>query len=133
MEAEYQRVRRLLEGEFQAAVRRREEASCHFDNAIRRIPRGVPHPNRAQDIVDASVAYSAALRDVSRAVQRIADFQIRGIVPTELRDASDTAESSGSDSPPSFHSPSAPLSIALPRASTNCAESLSHRTAFIAW
>lgn len=131
MEAEYQRVRRLLEGEFQAAVRRREAASCHFDNAIRRIPRGVPHPNGAQDIVEASVAYSAALRDVSRAVQRIADFQIRGIVPSELKDDSDTAVSSGSDSPPSFYWPSAPLSIAIRRASTSCTGSLSHRTASI--
>jgi hypothetical protein len=41
-----------------------------------------------QRIANASAAYAAALRDVARSVRRITDFQIRGIVPDDLKSGS---------------------------------------------
>ena len=89
METEYQRVRRLLEEQFQDAVKRRNAASARFDEIRSQSPSGLPHPDGAQRIANASAEYSAALKAVNHAVQRIADFQIHRIVPEDLRQDSD--------------------------------------------
>ena len=85
METEYQRIRGILEEQFSAALERRDSAAAQFRQVSNDIPSGLPHPDGSLGIANASAAYSAALRDVSRAVQRIADFQIRGIVPQDLQ------------------------------------------------
>ena len=85
METEYQRVSRILEEQFLAAVKRRDIAFAIFVEVNRDIPSGLPRPDGTQRIGKASNEYSAALKDVSRAVQRIADFKIRGVVPDELK------------------------------------------------
>jgi len=86
MENNYQRVRRILAEQFDAAVKQRDIASAQFDELRKNIPSGLPHPDGTQRIVNVSAEYAAALRQVSRAVQRIADFQTRGIVPDDLKD-----------------------------------------------
>jgi len=85
METDYQRVRRILEEQFHEAVRQRDLTSAIFDEVSRDIPSGLPHPDGSQRIANASRDFTHALKEVNRAVQRIADFQIRGIVPEELR------------------------------------------------
>lgn len=89
METEYQRVRRLLEEQFQNAVKRRDKASAYFDQVRKDIPSKLPNPDGAQRIANASAEYSAALKAVNRAVQRIADFQIYKIVPEDLQQDGD--------------------------------------------
>lgn len=84
MEDNYRRVRRILAEQFEAAVKERNIASARFDEVRKHIPNGLPHPDGTQRIANASADYAAALRDVGRAVQRIADFQTRGIVPEDL-------------------------------------------------
>ena len=84
METDYQRVRRILEEQFQAAVKRRDLASSSFGEVNRNLPTSLPHPDGVQQIKNVSSDYSAALKEVSRAVQRIADFQIHGIVLEDL-------------------------------------------------
>jgi hypothetical protein len=86
METDYQRIRRILAEQFEAAVKHRNIASARFDEVRKDIPSGLPHPDGTQRIANASAEYVAALRDVGRAVQRIADFQTRGIVPDDLKD-----------------------------------------------
>ena len=89
METNYQRIRRLLEDQFQTAVKQRDAASAYFDQVRLQSPSGLPHPDGAQRIAKASAEYSTALRAVTRAVQRIADFQIHQIVPEDLRGPGD--------------------------------------------
>ena len=89
METDYQRIRRILEEQFQAAIKHRDGASARFDAVRHDVPSGLPHPDGAQRIANASAEYSAALKAVSKAVQRIADFQIHRIVPEDLRQHGD--------------------------------------------
>jgi hypothetical protein len=83
METDYQRVSKILEEQFQAAVKRRDEASARFNEASH--PSGLPHPDGTQRMIKATGEYGDALRGVTLAVQRIADFKIRGIVPEDLK------------------------------------------------
>jgi hypothetical protein len=85
VETDYQRVRRMLEEQFQAAVKRRDLTSGCLTEVSRSIPSGLPRPDGTQRISNASSDYKAALNEVSCAVQRIADFQIRGIIPDDLK------------------------------------------------
>lgn len=80
MEAEYERIRRVLEEQFSAALDRRNLAAARF-KAVRD---EVSSPDGAPRIAHVSAEYSDALKAVTYAVQRIADFQIRGIIPHDL-------------------------------------------------
>lgn len=88
MELDHQRISRILAEQFEVAVQQRNIASARFDEVTRGIPSGLPHPDGMQRIANASAAYAAALRDVARSVRRITDFQIRGIVPDDLKSGS---------------------------------------------
>jgi hypothetical protein len=85
MDTEYKRISRILEEQFHEAVKRRDATAIIFSEVNRDVPSGLPHPDGTQRIANASAEYSAALKEVSRAVERIADFKIRGIVPEDLR------------------------------------------------
>lgn len=78
-------VRRILAEQFEAAVKQRNIASAHFDEVGKDLPNGLPRRDATLLIAKASSDYVAALREVGRAVQRIADFQNRGIVPEDLK------------------------------------------------
>ena len=82
---DHEHVRKILADQFEAAVKRRNIASAYFDEVRKDLPSGLPHPDGTERIAKASADYVAALRDVGRAVQRIADFQSRGIVPEDLK------------------------------------------------
>jgi hypothetical protein len=91
MDAEYQRISKTLEEQFQAAVKRRDVASARFNEASH--PSGLlPHPDGTQRMIKATGEYGEVLRGVTLAVQRIADFKIRNIVPQDLKANEDTRE-----------------------------------------
>ena len=48
METDYQRVRRILEEQFQATVKVRDIAAATFAEVNRDIPSGLPHPDGIQ-------------------------------------------------------------------------------------
>jgi len=85
MRTEYERIRRILEQQFQAALKRRDIAAAKFREANKDIPSGLPHPDGTQRIINASRDFSLALEEVRRAVQRIAEFEGRGLVPDDLK------------------------------------------------
>ncbi|MCU1339047.1 MAG: hypothetical protein JWO19_4628 [Bryobacterales bacterium] len=85
METEYQHVRKLLYERFEAAVRRRDLALAVLTEVNRDLPDGLPYPDGTQRIITSAGDYRNALIEVSNAVQWIADFQIRGIVPDDLK------------------------------------------------
>ena len=92
MQAEYERVHRLLEKQFVKAVRGRDLASALFAEVHRDIPSGLPYPDGTHRIKKVSREYSCSLNELSRAVQRMADFKIWGIVPEDLKSESDPPE-----------------------------------------
>jgi hypothetical protein len=51
-QTEHQRVRRILEEQFQAAVKRRDAASAVLAGVNRETPSGLPHPDGTQRIVN---------------------------------------------------------------------------------
>ena len=85
METQRDRVLRILQEEFHAAVQRRDQASAHFDDVRRSVPSGLPHPDGTQLITNASRDYSAALDGLTRAVLRITHFEVTGVVPDDLK------------------------------------------------
>src|SRR6266550_2617357 len=85
METRHERVLRILEEEFHAAVQRRDQASAHFDEVRRSVPSGLPHPDGTQRITNASRDYSAALSGLTRAVLRITHFEVTGVIPDDLK------------------------------------------------
>jgi len=84
MEADYERVRIILEEQFREAIQRRDEASFRFTNVNQHIPSGLPHSDGKQRIYNASREYSAAQQILLRALRRLTDFRERGIVPEDL-------------------------------------------------
>lgn len=84
-------VAKILAEQFEAAVKHRNIAAARLDEVRKDISSGLPHPDSIQRIARASADYAAALREVGRAVQRIADFQIRAIVPEDLKNGNGAA------------------------------------------
>lgn len=85
MDTDYQRIQRILEEQFQAAVKRRDMAAACFDEIRKVIPSGLPQPDGTQLIANASSDYSAALNALSRAALRVTTFQANGIIPDDLK------------------------------------------------
>jgi len=85
METQRDRVLRILQEEFHAAVQRRDQASAHFDDVRRSVPSGLPHPDGTQRITNASRGYSAALDGLTRAVLRVTHFEVTGVIPDDLK------------------------------------------------
>jgi len=82
MEAESERVDKILRDDFDAALLERDAASEAFDKVIHEI---LPHPDGAQRIKNASDALSAARDKMIAAMIRLRDFQNRGIIPEDLQ------------------------------------------------
>ena len=85
METNHDRVHRILQEEFHAAVQRRDLASAYFDEVRRAVPSGLPHPDGTQLIRNASRDYSAALDGLTRAVLRVTHFEVTGVIPDDLK------------------------------------------------
>ena len=85
METHHDRVHRILQEEFRAAVQRRDQASAHFDEVRRAVPSGLPHPDGTQRIHNASRELSAARKEMMKAHNRLNDYLGLGIVPEDLK------------------------------------------------
>jgi hypothetical protein len=75
-----ERLRRSLDD----ARKRRDAAAERFDEALREVPSGLPHPDGQDRVRFASRDYSAARAEVSQALKRLTDYMVNGQVPTDL-------------------------------------------------
>ena len=96
METSPERIHRILENQFSAALQRRNRASAAFEEVHREISSGLPHPDGVQRIIDTSKELAVAMAELRRCVSRIADFEVRGIVPDDLENSCGNLTSNGS-------------------------------------
>jgi hypothetical protein len=78
-----------LRQELQAARKRAETASAHFDVVLKNVPSGVPYPDSTRRIQKASSEYARTQRAALDALMRLNDFLIHGTVPPGLANGSD--------------------------------------------
>jgi hypothetical protein len=83
MEPEEERITRILKEQLAEALERRRLASIAFQD-VTRGPSGLPHPDGTQRVLNASRAYSEALRNVTAAIRRRSDYIVTGITPNDL-------------------------------------------------
>jgi hypothetical protein len=84
MEPEQNSVSRILQEQLKEALERRRLASIAFQD-VTRGPSGLPQPDGTQRVLNASRAYSDALRHVTRAIRRRSDYIVTGITPDDLK------------------------------------------------
>ena len=80
-DSDYQRIQRILDEEFHAAIARRDAASVRFDEMRRELH---SHTAGSRVIAEVFSEYSAALSALSRAALRVTNFEVSGIVPKDL-------------------------------------------------
>jgi hypothetical protein len=80
-----QEIRTTLLEDLVEATRRSHEASGEFEAVTGRFPSGLPHPDGAQQIKNASNELSIARKQMMRAHNRLNDYLGRGIVPEDLK------------------------------------------------
>ena len=83
---ERKRIHDALRDEFEAAKRRMNAASSKFNEVVRDIPSGLPHPDGTQRIHNAGRELVDAREKLAAAIARLNDFVSREIVPDDLRD-----------------------------------------------
>ena len=79
-----QKIRQLLQDDFDAAQQRRIKASKRFTEVMDDVPSGIPQPDGTDRIKMASREYKDSREAASAAMKRLSDFMIRGIIPPEL-------------------------------------------------
>ena len=87
MAMNHTRIHRVLRDEFEAAKRRMNICSQKFNEVIRDIPSGLPHPDGTQRISNASRELVDAREKLAVAISRLNDFVTREIVPEDLRES----------------------------------------------
>jgi hypothetical protein len=85
MEPEQDSVSQILQEQLKVALNHRRVASIAFQD-VTRGPSGLPHPDGTQRVLNASRAYSEALRNVTRAIRRRSDYIVTGIPPDDLKE-----------------------------------------------
>jgi hypothetical protein len=78
------RVRKILQDDVEAAKRTMTKAAELFNETMRQIPSGLPAPDGAQRIHNASRVYSGAREKHMKALTRLNSFILNGIVPEDL-------------------------------------------------
>lgn len=63
---------------------RAEAASSEFQELVRSVPTGVPHPDGAQRIHQASHNLANARKDLTHAQSRLDSFLRSGVIPEDL-------------------------------------------------
>jgi hypothetical protein len=84
MEPDQERINRILQEQLKEALEHRRLASIAFQD-VTRGPSGLPHPDGTQRVLNASRAYSEALRNVTRAIRRRSDYIVTGNTPDDLK------------------------------------------------
>ncbi len=83
--ASEQQIRtRLLEEVLEATVRT-SEAAREFEAVLGQFPSGLPHPDGAQRIENASQNLTVARKKLMNAHTRLSDYHDHGIVPEDLK------------------------------------------------
>jgi len=80
--SDYQRIQRILDEEFHAAIVRRDAASIRFDEMRKSLPLDTVG---TRTIAEVFSEYSAALNALSRAALRVTNFEVSGVVPDDLK------------------------------------------------
>jgi hypothetical protein len=81
------KVREILRQEVLETTATVNAASEDFHALLSAIPSGVPHPDGADRIHQASRRLSAARKEMIKAHSRLIDFLSRGVIPEELNRA----------------------------------------------
>jgi len=83
---DHKRIHAVLKGEFEAAKRRMNLASQKFNEVVRDIPSGLPHPDGMQRIQNAGRELADAREKLAAAIARLNDFVSHEVVPEDLGD-----------------------------------------------
>jgi hypothetical protein len=84
---DHKRIHDVLRDEFEAAKRRMNIASTKFNEVVRDIPSGLPHPDGTQRIHNVGRELVDAREKLAAAITRLNDFVSHEIVPEDLRDS----------------------------------------------
>src|ERR1700676_1874224 len=80
-----QQIRTTLYQDVLQATARNNEATREFEAVMGRLPSGLPHPDGAQRIKNASSSLAVARKEKMKAHNRLNDYLGRGIVPADLK------------------------------------------------
>jgi hypothetical protein len=83
-----QQIRSALLQDILEATARNSEATREFEAVMSQFPSGLPHPDGAHRIKNASNHLSIARTEVMKAHKRLDDFLSRGILPEGLKQGS---------------------------------------------
>jgi hypothetical protein len=86
MEMDYKRIHEILRDEFEGAKRRMNLVSQKFNEVVRDIPSGLPHPDGTQRIQNVGRELADARKKLAAAIARLNDFVSHEVVPEDLRD-----------------------------------------------
>lgn len=86
MAMDHKRVHEILKDEFETAKRQMNLASQRFNEVVRDIPSGLPHPDGTQRIHNVGRELADAREKLAAAIARLNDFVSRETVPEDLRD-----------------------------------------------
>jgi hypothetical protein len=78
------RITRILTSELAQDYSRHTAASKRFDDLVKEVPSGLPHPDGCERIHAAGRDASVTLEAYVFALRRYADFSVHGIVPDDL-------------------------------------------------
>jgi hypothetical protein len=81
---ERERIIRLLRAQLAASQDRRDQAAKRFDEMMREVPSGIPHPDGTERIRQISNEYGRTQAEASAAFGRLNDFLIHGKIPPNL-------------------------------------------------
>jgi hypothetical protein len=87
MTMDRKRIHDALRGEFEAAKRRMNAASMKFNEVVRDVPSGLPHPDGTQRIHNVGRELLDAREKLAAAITRLNDFVSHDVVPEDLRDS----------------------------------------------
>ena len=78
-------IAKLLLDQLNDARHKHLEASGKFNQLIADVPSGTPDPDASLQIQQAAALARTALQGYMKALERSADFMVRGIVPEDLK------------------------------------------------
>ena len=86
MAVEPKTIHDALRDEFEAAKRRMNVASVRFNEVVRYVPSGLPHPDGTQRIQNVGRELADARENLAAAITLLNDFVSNKVVPEDLRD-----------------------------------------------
>ena len=83
---ERDRIHHILANEYEDAKRQMNAVAQRFNEVVRDIPSGLPHPDGTLLISRLARDLAAARANVATAIERLHAFVTKGIVPEDLED-----------------------------------------------